>query len=102
MARLRVELDRILRSTLGTSNVYFDPPESFKLQYPCIVYSFETNNDRYADDSCYNRLKRYTITYITKDADDTKVDAFDDIRYCKLVRSYTADGMWHYAYEIYF
>ena len=78
MARLRVELDRILRSTLGTSNVYFDPPESFKLQYPCIVYSFETNNDRYADDSCYNRLKRYTITYITKDADDTKLKYLED------------------------
>ena len=102
MARTRVELDRILRSTLGTTNVYFDPPESFKLKYPCIVYSLEGHNEVFADGSQYYRLKRYSILYITRDADDPMVEKLDDLEYCHLSRAYTSDGLFHYAYEIYF
>ena len=28
-----------LRNTLGSNNVYFQPPESVKLKYPAVVYS---------------------------------------------------------------
>jgi len=102
MARSRVELDRILRSTLGSSNVYFDPPESFKLKYPCIVYSLAGNSEVFADDSQYYRMKRYSLLYITQNADDPMVDTLDDLKYCRLNRPYTSDGLFHYAYDIYF
>lgn len=102
MARTRVELDRILRSTLGTTNVYFDPPESFKLKYPCIVYRLESNFERFADDTQYGRMKRYSLIYITKDADDPMVDSLDDLKYCRMSRAYTSDGLFHNAFEIYF
>ena len=102
MARTRAELDTILRTTLGTTNVYFDPPESFKLKYPCIVYGLAGNIERKADNNTFNRLKRYTITYITRDADDPMIDILEDLDYCHLNRPYTADGLFHYAYDIYF
>lgn len=102
MARSRVELDRILRTTLGTTNVYFDPPESFKLKYPCIVYSLGGHTERFADDARYSGLKRYTLTYITRDADDPMTDTIEDLRYCRLSRPYASDGLFHYAYDIYF
>ena len=102
MARTRVELDRILRTTLGSTNVYFDPPESFKLKYPCIVYSLDGHNEIFAENYQYYGMKRYSIIYITKDADDPMVDTLDSMRYCRLSRPYTSDGLFHYAYEIYF
>lgn len=102
MARTRVELDRILRTILGSPNVYFNPPESFKLKYPCIVYKFENNSDSYADNKRYFRTKRYTLFYITKDADDPMVDAIDDLQFCRLSRSYSSDGLYHTAYDINF
>jgi len=102
MARTRVELDKILRTTLGSTNVYFDPPESFKLKYPCIVYSLGGHTEVFADDHKYYGMKRYTLTYITKNADDPMVDTLDDLQYCRLNRPYTADGMYHYAFDIYF
>lgn len=102
MARSRVELDRILRTTLGSANVYFDPPESFKLKYPCIVYSLGGNSEIFAENSKYYNMKRYTITYITRDADDPMIDTLDELRFCRLSRPYTADGLFHYAYDIYF
>lgn len=102
MARTRAELDRILRTTLGSTNVYFDPPESFKLKYPCIVYGLAAHYERTADNSNYNRIKRYNMTYITRDADDPMIDTLEDLKYCHLNRPYTADGLFHYAYDIYF
>ena len=102
MARTRVELDRILRATLGSSNVYFDPPESFKLRYPCIVYDLGAHNERKADNSTYIRTKRYNMTYITMDADDPMVDTLEDLEYCHLNRPYASDGLFHYAFDIYF
>jgi len=102
MARTRVQLDSILRTILGTTNVYFDPPESFKLKYPCIVYSLEAHQERRAENEPYIKMRRYGLTYITRDADDPMVDTLEDLEYCHLNRPYTADGLFHYAYDIYF
>ena len=102
MARTRVELDRILRTTLGTANVYFDPPESFKLKYPCIVYGLGAHVERFSENAVYSRMKRYNLTYITKDADDPMVETLEDLEYCHLNRPYTSDGLFHYAYDLFF
>ena len=102
MAQKRVELDNILRTTLGSSNVYFDPPETIKLKYPCIIYSLEGNTDMYADNKTYYRYKRYSMIYITQNADDPMADTLSDINFCKLVRYYTADNLYHYAFEIFY
>ena len=102
MARPRPELDAILRSTLGSTNVYFDPPESFKLKYPCIVYNLSGNYLRKADNKNYINMKRYTLIYITKDADDPMADVLEDLDHCSLDRPYSSDNLYHYAYTIYF
>lgn len=102
MARTRVELDRILRATLGSTNVYFDPPESIKIKYPCIVYSLNNHHERRAENAPYIKMKRYSMTYITKDADDPMADTLEDLEYCHLNRPYASDGLYHYAYDIYF
>lgn len=102
MARTRVDLDTILRTTLGSSNVYFDPPESFKLKYPCIVYHLGGRSEVFADDHRYYDMKRYTLLYITRDADDPMVDTLDELKFCRMTSPYTSDGLFHYAYEIYF
>ena len=97
-----MELDRILRTTLGTTNVYFDPPESIKIKYPCIVYSLGGISQRKADNQTYIGLKRYGLTYITQEADDPMVDTLEELDYCHLNRPYTSNGLFHYAYDIYF
>lgn len=98
----RIELDAMLRTMLGSTNVYYDPPEGFKLKYPCIVYNLSGNTDTHAEDNYYRRMKRYTLRYITRNADDPMVDTIENLRYCSLIQPYTADGLFHYAYQIYF
>ena len=38
METRRLELDADLRALLGSTNVYFQPPETKKLKYPCFIY----------------------------------------------------------------
>ena len=97
----RKELDDKLREVLGSSNVYFQPPESIHLQFPCIVYSLENQNDVPADNRAYRRLKRYSLTYITKDPDDPKVNEINDLQYCSMNRPFTSDNLHHFVFTIY-
>lgn len=101
MSQRRIELDRILRKILGSSNVYFQPPTGTKMNYPCIVYNFADAIDHHADNRIYRRLYRYTVTYITKDPDDPKRDVIDDLPYCSFDRFFTSDNLNHFVYTIY-
>lgn len=72
----RLELHQCLVDVLGTSHVYFQPPENVKMAYPCIVYSRRTGYSANADDLVYRYSQAYDITYISKDPDDGFVEKF--------------------------
>ena len=97
----RVQLHRKLESVLGTRNVYFQPPTGLKLNFPCIVYHLDMAHDMHADNKIYRRLYRYSLTYITKDPDDPKRDAIDDLQYCAFNRFFVSDNLNHFVYTIY-
>lgn len=97
----RIELHHMLVDALGSNKVYFQPPETVKLTYPCIVYSLEGAIDAHANNALYRRLKRYNVIYITKDPDDPKLDAIDNLRYCSMIRGYVSDNLYHFVYSIY-
>ncbi len=40
-----------LVSLLGSDNVYFQPPPTVKMQYPCIVYKRDYLNTEFADNN---------------------------------------------------
>lgn len=67
--KTRLDLDRELREVLGSDNVYFSPPESIKLKYPCIVYHQTGGDTKKADNKNYTLTLQYTVTLICKDAD---------------------------------
>ena len=98
----RLELHTLLKEALATENVYFQPPETIKLKYPCGIYALagwkrlKANNERYLD------WQRYTLTYITKDPDDPIVERIlDSIEYVRFSRHYSSsDNLHHFVYEI--
>lgn len=98
----RVNLHRELESILGSKNVYYDPPESFKLKYPCIVYYLENLLDTPADNIAYRRMRRYNMTYITTDSEDPIAERLADLRYCRLNRPFSVSDLFHFAYTIYY
>lgn len=102
MARPRIELDTILRDILGSSNVYFQPPESTKMQYPAIVYNRDRTYNHHADDIKYVHYKGYQVTFIDWDPDNPILDEIEKLPLCDFVRHYVTDGLNHDTFLIYF
>ena len=88
---------------LGIKNVYFQPPKTTKMEYPCMIYKLDNIDTRAADDYNYMRFNRYALTYVTKDPDDDMIfKLIDHFRSISWSRSFTADNLNHYNYNLYF
>lgn len=97
----RLELHEELVKILGSRNVYFNPPETLKLNYPCIVYSLSSIRKEDADDSAYKINKAYSITLIHKDPDNDIVDKILLLPMCKFDRPFVSDNLYHYVFTKY-
>ncbi len=102
MSRPRVELQAILEELLGSRNVYFQPPESLKLKYPCIVYNLNTIPTRKADNTTYLSARQYLVTVIDYDPDSDFVDKMLELKYCSFDRAYASNGLNHFVFSLHF
>ena len=97
----RLQLDQELRKIVP--NVYFQPPESLKMRYPCILYERSTGVSQHADNLVYRHTTEYQLTYITKDPDDAVVDillhSFEMIRHD---RFFVVDNLNHDVYTLFY
>ena len=92
----RLELDSKFREILGSDNVYFQPPESMKINYPCIIYFKTSVPSRYANDMIYKYDQSYTVTVIDKDPDsEIPFTLMKSFQYCKLDNFYRTDNLNH-------
>lgn len=98
----RIELGQKLKEILGSSNVYFQPPDNLKMSYPCIRYRLEGGNTEYADNIPYRFSRQYELILICKDPDSEVIDKLAMLPGCRMDRSYTADNLNHYIYYIYY
>lgn len=99
----RLELQSKLEELQGNDRVYFNPPESLKLMYPCTVYEFQNVNVNHADDTIYKYSDQYSITYIHRDPDDRTMHfKLLGLPYCSFNNRYIADGLYHDRYNLHF
>lgn len=98
----RIELHYKLVEILGSNNVYFQPPSSVKLSYPCIVYKRSSQKEHRAGNILYQMQKRYSITVIDKDPDSKIPDKIMNLPYCEFDTHYTTDGLNHDVYTVYY
>lgn len=103
MARSRQQLSEILNGIMGTTKrVYFQPPASIKMVYPCIVYNLDNIDAEFANNLPYALIKRYTIMVITKDPDTDLPMKVAQLPMCTMSRAYTADNLYHYVFDLYY
>ena len=98
----RLDLQTDLETLLGTRNVYFQPPETVKLSYPCIIYSRDLIETTFADNIPYNHAIRYQLIVIDKNPDSIIHGKVIKLPMCKFERGYTADNLNHTVYNIYY
>lgn len=99
----RLELHEELCKLLGSRNVYFQPPESMKLKYPCIKYSLSGMSHKRANNKIYKSDNRYEVIIIDLDPDSIiYLKLLEHFQMCSFERTYTADDLNHYVLSIYY
>ena len=78
----RLELQTKLEELLGSRNVYYQPPESIKMEYPAIMYSKSDIQSRFANGSAYSLLSSYEIIVIDRKPDNPVIDKLLTMPYC--------------------
>ncbi len=114
----RYELSNILRNVLvesiGLENAtfiedgvtkyktYFQPPETVRLQYPCIIYQVKTGDTEYADNDPYRFTKQYEIIVIDPNPDSVIPYHVAMLRTSRMDRAYTSNNLNHWTFNLYY
>lgn len=96
------ELQSLLESILGSSNVYFQPPESVRMSYPAIVYTLASINNTHANNGVYMQSHSYEITVIEYDPNSKIVSTISKLPKCRFNRHFKSDNLNHYVFTLYY
>ena len=92
----------ILLQSLGAAAVYFQPPPTVKMVYPCIVYKRSNGYTKFADNKPYRYEKRYEVTVIASDPDDPTSDKVAALPLCKYDRHFTSNNLNHDVFSLFY
>lgn len=103
MANSRLNLHEELCEVLGNRNVYYNPPESIRMKYPCIRYTKAKPKTIKANNERYLRMECYTVTVMSTDPENDIADLLmDHFQYAEYDRPYNSDGIAHDVLTIYY
>lgn len=99
----RLELQELLEDLLEDTSVYYQPPESIRMKYPCFVYSIDLYPTLPADDFNYMKTERYLVTYIDRNPDSGMPDKLLSTKGFRFDRHYVVDNLHHnvFTYTFY-
>lgn len=85
----------------GDGKVYFQPPASIKMVYPCVVYERYNSKTEFADNKPYTWNRRYLVTLIDPDPESVFFDKLIALPKCIHNRSFVADNLNHDVFHVY-
>lgn len=101
--RSRQMMQTKLETLLGSRNVYFAPPESVKMKYPCFVYNYSRFSTRRANDKAYTVIPHYDVTYISKNPDSGMIERMlEAYEMCSHIDSYMTENLNHDKFDVYY
>jgi hypothetical protein len=100
--KTRIEFSEMLKANTHCNNFYFQPPETTKLKYPCIIYRLENYQFQYGDNIKYVGHKRYNVTYVDKDPDSNVPDEILKLPMSSFNTFYTSENLNHWSFSIYY
>ena len=98
----RLDLHELLKTLLGSANVYFQPPPGYMLSYPCIVYSRSNIRTKFADNLPYFNKKQYTLTVMDANPDSEIPDKIKNLESCVFDRHFASGNLNHDVFNILF
>lgn len=99
----RLDLQRKFEELLESKNVYFNPPESLKMKYPCIRYSAESPFTKRANNGTYMLVRKYEGIVIDRNPDSVIAESIlAAFPMCSLGSPYPADNLNHFPFTLYY
>ena len=99
----RLKLHEELCEILESRNVYFQPPASVKMKYPCIRYSFGAPDLKRANNRIYKNTTRYEVIVIDEDPEsEIPNKLLDRYEMVNIDRRYIADNLNHTVLTLYY
>ena len=98
----RLDLQTKLEELLDSEHVYYQPPESLKMEYPAIRYSKSIISSNYANDNKYSNFTSYEIIVIDRRPDNEVIQKILMVPYSKFDRHYVSDNLNHDVISLYF
>lgn len=97
--RLRSKLIKVIGCE---DRLYYQPPESKKLDYPCIIYALSDINMNYADDRPYTATNKYSVTVIDRNPDTLlRSKMVEEFSMISFERFFVADNLNHYVFTVF-
>jgi hypothetical protein len=98
----RLDFQSVLEELLGSRNVYYQPPESTKMQLDAIRFSKKNIDTKYANNAKYSMMDCYDVIVIAKRPDHPVIKKLLALPYSSWDRHYVADNLNHDVLTIYF
>lgn len=98
----RLELQTLFETLMESRNVYFQPPESISIAYPCIVYELSDLTTKHASNLPYIKNRRYSCKLISRSPDPKELDKLSELKHFDFERHFIVDNLHHFAFNIYF
>ena len=98
----RIDLQKKLESLLGSRNVYYQAPETIKMEYPAIRYKKSDIETKFANDKRYMYKNRYEIIVIDRKPDNPVIDKILEMPMSSYDRPYVSDNLNHDVITLYY
>lgn len=95
------EMQTKLEAILGSRNVYFQPPENIKINYPAIIYKVARQNKKLANDSVYGIIPVYELKVVDYFPDSQITAMLLEDPKCGYVNSYNNSNLHYDVLNIY-
>lgn len=98
----RGELQTLLEQLLGlpSDRVLFQPPESQKLIYPCVVYRLSDIPTVFADNKPFHYNREYEVVLMSTKPDSGYVKRLVERPGIRFVRPYAYDNLNHWVFRV--
>lgn len=99
----RQKLHEELVYLLGNNNVYFQPPSSVTLKYPCIIYSLSRTDTARADNKNYIKTNEYHVKHIFKSlTNELKDQLLDNFQMISHDNRFIAEGLYNDDFTLFY
>ena len=99
--RTRIELHSMLEELMESDKVYFQPPASKKISYPCIIYRINKVNNTYSNNNIYKQDYFYELILVDSNPDSKYFHKLCKLPNCVFKHFYVSDNLNHFVFSIY-